>query len=97
MTDTMDELTAPMNVEAGYVPLTGSISMSWTPGQSASRQMVVVLDSNLGVEYFQTVPATDTVHDITMELEAGDYTVYVLSIAGSDFKYGSDSVMVPSS
>ena len=91
------ELKAPSGVEASYVPLTMSIGMSWTPGEGISRQMVVVLDSDFKVEYFKTVPATATVHDITQTLDPGMYTVYVLSISGSDFEYDSDTVEVPGS
>jgi hypothetical protein len=91
MTDTMDELTAPMNVDAGYVPLTGSISMSWTPGQGASRQMVVVLGSGSAVVYNMTVTADTSVHDIREgndgeALMPGEYRLFVLSISGSNFE-----------
>ena len=89
--DPMEELTAPMNVDASYVPLTGSISMSWTEGQGASRQMVVLLGSGSAVVYNMTVTADASVHDIRTgndgeALMPGEYRLFVLSISGSNFE-----------
>ena len=88
---TMDELTAPMNVDASYVPLTGSISMNWTEGQGANRQMVVLLGSGSAVVYNMTVKADASVHDIRTgndgeALMPGEYRLFVLSISGSNFE-----------
>ena len=88
---TMDELTAPMNVDASYVPLTGSISMNWTEGQGANRQMVVLLGSGSAVVYNMTVTADTSVHDIRTgndgeALMPGEYRLFVLSISGSNFE-----------
>ena len=95
-----DELTAPSDVDASYVPLTGSISMNWTPGQGASRQMVVLLGSGSAVVYNMTVTADTSVHDIRAgndgeALAPGDYRLFVLSIAGSDFEAAAFAITVP--
>ena len=89
------ELTAPSDVEALWV--SGSISMGWTPGQGASRQMVVLLGpgSSSTVVYNKTVQKTESVHDIREDndgeaLASGDYRVFVLSISGTDFEPSDD-------
>ena len=93
-------LTAPTGLEAGYVPLTESISLSWTPGAGASRQMIVLLDAAGNVVFFETVAADVKVADIEEDrygnsLLSGDYMLYVLSISGTDFEHASVSVTVP--
>ena len=95
-------LTAPTGLEASYVALAGTISLSWTPGEAASRQMVVVLDVGGNVVFNETKTADTSVADIRSDnsgnsLLSGEYTVYVLSISGTDFKYTSVSVTVPTS
>ena len=90
-------LTSPSGVDAASLPGTGTVSVSWTPGQNATQHWVVLFslpgyDAEGRVEVLNDPDAN---FQVLRNVPAGEYEVVVASYdPGMGFQYQDGIGMV---
>ena len=91
MTPVTTELTEPTDITVSSVRNTGTVSVTWTPGQNAAQNIAVLFNANvtgLGIDAgLATYGPTGAAHTF-LNVPAGDYVVVVASFrAGEPHKF----------